>query len=253
MRRLLAFFLLTISVLGNDLFSQTIPEPMHPPRLVNDFANIFSDTEKQALEQMLRAYNDSTSTQIYVVTISDLQGYPASEFAYKVGDTWGIGQKGKDNGAVLLIKPRTRNERGDIFIATGYGLEERLTDARCGRIIDERILPFFRQDDYYGGVDAGVRAMMLYLSGAFKTEEAPDESLNESTDTSAIFLGVILAIVIILIVSKLGGGGGSSHGGSSGRPIFRGGFPTGRRMGGGGTFSGGGGGRFGGGGAGRSW
>ncbi len=89
MRRLLAFFLLTISVLGNGLFSQTIPEPMHPPRLVNDFANIFSDTEKQALEQMLRAYNDSTSTQIYVVTISDLQGYPASEFAYKVGDTWG--------------------------------------------------------------------------------------------------------------------------------------------------------------------
>ncbi len=248
--------ILLISGWNVSLHAQEIPEPMNPPRLVNDFAGIFSEEQKQDLEIILRAYNDSTSTQIYVVTVNDLQGYPASDFAFKLGEQWKIGQKGKNNGAVVLIKPKAGNSRGDLYIATGYGLEEKLTDARCGRIMDQYMIPYFRQSDYYSGTKAGVEVMMKYLSGQFKAEKKGDKM-----NTGGVIAFVILIILAIIIFSNIGKNGRNN--GNSGRggggmfipPIFGGG---GRRsgnddFGGFGGFGGGGGGSFGGGGGGRSW
>lgn len=122
--------LLTIVPLLPRAFGQDIPDPMYPYRLVNDFAEIFSPTERQALEQKLLAYNDSTSTQLYVVTVSDLGGYAAPDFAFRLGEKWQIGQAGRDNGAVILIKPKVGNSRGEAFIATGYGLEAKVNGVR---------------------------------------------------------------------------------------------------------------------------
>ena len=87
---------------------------------------IFSETEKQALESKLLTYNDTTSTQIYVVTVNDLNGYAVSDYSFRLGEKWEIGQKSKDNGAVILIKPKVGNSRGEAFIAVGYGLEARI-------------------------------------------------------------------------------------------------------------------------------
>ena len=101
------------------LYAQDVPEPMRPFRLVNDFSNIFSSSESQALESKLRAYNDTTSTQVYVVTVDDLGGYPASDYAFVLGEKWGIGKSGKDNGLLILIKPKVGNSRGQAFVATG--------------------------------------------------------------------------------------------------------------------------------------
>ena len=95
---------------------------MVPYQLVNDFAGIFTDAGNRALEQKLLAYNDSTSTQIYVVTIDDLGGYAASDFTFRLGEKWQVGQRSKNNGAVILIKTKRGNSRGEAFIATGYGL-----------------------------------------------------------------------------------------------------------------------------------
>ncbi|MFA6360053.1 MAG: TPM domain-containing protein, partial [Dysgonamonadaceae bacterium] len=127
--------------LYQGVVAQNIPNPMSPPRLVNDFANVFSETERQTLENKLRTYNDTTSTQIYVITVKDLDGYAISDYSFRLGEKWGIGQKQKDNGAVILIKPKIGNSRGEAFIAVGYGLEARINDAYAGRIVRDRMIP----------------------------------------------------------------------------------------------------------------
>jgi uncharacterized protein len=231
---------------------QNIPEPMSPPRLVNDFAGMFDDGERNALEQMLRNYTDTTSTQIYVVTVADLDGYDVSDYAIRLGEKWGIGQKEKDNGAVILIKPRIGNERGKVFIAVGYGLEPVLTDARCGRIIDNYMLPLFVNDEYYAGTKLAVEAMVRYLSGQFSADEKP------KSDPSSLIpiLVIIFAFIVIYLRNKNRNKGDDNS--SSDHDYFPPIFPTGggRPFGGGGGFGGfggSGGGSFGGGGSGRSW
>ncbi len=245
-----------------SLAAQDIPTPMSPPRLVNDFANVFSETEKQALENKLRTYNDTTSTQIYVVTVKDLSGYAVSDYSFRLGEKWKIGQKTKDNGAVILIKPKNGNSRGEAFIAVGYGLEARINDAFAGRIVRNEMIPYFKNDDYFSGINAAIDTMMKRLSGEFD----PDmKEGDEGPSTFTIIAFIFFFIVFIRLISKKGGGGDQNIGGdgsSSGRrgPVF---FPPimgGGRSGGfggggfgGGGFGGGGGGRFGGGGAGGSW
>lgn len=243
-------------------FAQNIPDPISPPRLVNDFANVFTETEKQALESRLRIYNDSTSTQIYVVTVKDLDGYAASDYSFRLGEKWKIGQKTKDNGAVILIKPKNGNSRGEAFIAVGYGLEARINDAFAGRIVRNDMIPYFKNDDYFSGVNSAIDTMIKRLSGEFD----PDmKDGNEGPSPFAIIAFIFFFIIFVRLISKKGGGGDQNIGGdgsSRGRrgPVF---FPPiigGGRSGGfggggfgGGGFGGGGGGRFGGGGAGGSW
>ncbi|MRR24232.1 TPM domain-containing protein, partial [bacterium] len=99
-----------------------LPRP-NPPRLVNDYAGILSPEEAQALENKLVAFDDSTSNQIAVVIVDDLQGYDRSDFAYRVARDWGIGQGDFNNGLLVLVKPKTASSSGQVFIATGYGLE----------------------------------------------------------------------------------------------------------------------------------
>jgi len=238
--------------------AQNIPDPMSPPRLVNDFANIFSASENAALEQKLLAYNDSTSTQIYVVTVNDLDGYDISDYSFQLGEKWKIGQKSKNNGAVILIKPKT-SSRGNAFIAAGYGLEAKLNDAYIGRIVRDVMIPHFQQNDYYGGVDAAVDVMIQRLSGEFTADK------KDSGNGGSISI-IIIVIILILIFASIGKGGGNDQnidrsgntrsGGSFFPPIFSGGSFGGGGFGGGfggGGFGGGGGGSFGGGGAGGSW
>lgn len=258
--RILAILLLYIWPLS----AQEIPEPMVPYQLVNDFAGIFTDAGNRALEQKLLAYNDSTSTQIYVVTIDDLGGYAASDFTFRLGEKWQVGQRSKNNGAVILIKPKRGNSRGEAFIATGYGLEARINDAYAGRIVRNVMIPYFVEEDYFGGVNAAVDEMIARLSGEF-TAEAEDQT--EGIPPLAI---IILVIGILILFAFISGGGdqhidSEGHRGGGNPPIF---FPPmmgGSRRSGGfggfgggggggfGGFGGGGGGSFGGGGAGGSW
>lgn len=250
--RLSVLFLVMFAALSMQ--AQTIPDPMSPPRLVNDFAGIFDQGQKNDLEQILQAYDDTTSTQIYVVTVTDLQGYAPSDYATRLGEKWGIGQKGKDNGAVILIKPRIGNERGQVFIATGYGLEATLNDGRVGRIIDNYMLPYFASGDYYTGTQAAIRAMIGYLSGEFTDDGNNDEAPSAAT---IIINLLIVGFFIYIIYKTYKNGGKGSSGNRGGGGTF---FPPiggGGRFGGGGSFGGGfgggGGGRFGGGGAGRGF
>lgn len=254
-KRIFHLSILLFGIWSQSLTAQTIPAPMNPPCLVNDFSKIFTDAQRQDLETMLRAYNDSTSTQIFVVTLNDLQGYPASDFAFKLGEQWKIGQKGKNNGAVILIKPKVGNSRGDLYIATGYGLEEKLTDARCGRIMDQYMIPYFRQNDYYNGTKAGIQTMIQFLSGQFKADKKDSEGSNGGEMIVFVFIFIILVIIISNISKRNGGNNGNSGGGGGVfiPPIFGGRRSNNDDDFGGFGSGGGGGGSFGGGGAGRSW
>ncbi len=244
-------FLALLIMIGGFAHAQNLPEPMSPPRLVNDFAGIFNDQQRDDLEKMLLVYNDTTSTQIYVVTVKDLEGYDVSDYAFRLGEKWGIGQKGKNNGAVILIKPKIGNSRGQVFIAVGYGLEEKLNDARVGRIIDNYMIPYFQQNDYYTATKGAVEAMIGYLSGQFQADEKADE-----LSAKDIIMGILLVLLFMYFMSKANKnnrGSGSSQGGGFFPPVVGGGFGGFGGGSRGGGFGGGGGGSFGGGGAGRSW
>lgn len=258
---LLALITFTFSV------SAGIPEKPVPPRLVNDFAGLLSAEEAARLERKLVEYNDSTSTQITVVTLNSLDGYDIDDLAQRIGQAWGAGQKSFDNGIVILIKPKVGNERGQAAIATGYGMEEIIPDAIARRIVDNEMIPCFRENDYFGGINAATDIITDLASGRFKAED------YESKDGAlAAIIPIVIIILVIILMGRNSGNkrrnigssnlpfwillsmlnnSGRSSGGSWGG--FGGGGGGGFGGGGGGGFGGFGGGGFGGGGASGSW
>ncbi len=261
-------FVLSVS-LPFRLAAQDFPEKPYPPRLVNDFAGMLKGEEINSLESKLVAFNDSTSTQIAIVTVSDLMGYEVADFAQRLAEKWGIGQKGLDNGILILVKPKTEGSMGQVSIAQGYGLEGAIPDLICARIIDNEILPAFREGDFYGGLDKASTVLMQLASGEFTA----DEYGNSGSDAGAIAPFIIFLIfLIIFMLIRSSGGRNQKHLGNKGLPLWLllsmmnsgsnshkgswGGFSGGsggRGFGGGGGFGGFGGGSFGGGGASGSW
>ncbi|MEG2493753.1 MAG: TPM domain-containing protein [Rikenellaceae bacterium] len=257
----LTLLILAIS-LSVSLFGQSLLEQPKPRQLINDYANIFSDAERTELESRLVALDDSTSTQVLVVTTSDLEGMDISYLATELGHKWGVGQDGKDNGVVILIKPKTDTERGGVFIAVGYGLEGVIPDAVSKAIVDNEMIPYFSRGDMSGGVNAAISTIGSLASSEFTADQYMKKGSSTSLNVFAIFFVIFIIIMLLprkrsvdvngdgaqvhssilpwLIIGSMGRGGGGGFGGSSG------GF-------GGGGFGGFGGGGFGGGGAGGSW
>lgn len=260
---IIAFLILTGTILTAR--AQNIPARPNPPRLVNDFTGVLSKSQIQQLETKLVDYNDSTSTQIVVVLVSDLGNYEAADFAYKLGESWGVGRKGQNNGAVVLIKPKTERSRGKAFIATGYGLEGVIPDALARRIVEVEMIPSFMENNYFAGIDKALNTIFSLASGAYTS----DEYLNRQQEapSGAWFVPIVIIAIIFLMMKLsrsnnhignnknlplwtalwLASQAGKSHGGSWGS------FSGGSRGFGGGGFGGFGGGSFGGGGAGGSW
>lgn len=248
------FGFLLLGLLANHSLSAQIPKPSNPPRLVNDFEGLLNAGQRQQLEQKLVRYNDTTSTQILIVTSSDLGGYDVSEFAIEIGDQWGVGRDGKDNGLVIVVSDRQRK----VFIATGWGLEGSITDVTAKRIVDQKMIPYFRNGDYYSGLQAATDVIIQILAGEFD-----GEALQREPEGIPIGTIIIIVIIIFIILSSMGGdnrGGNINRRGWSGPIIIGngGGFGGGGFGGSGGGFGGGGfggfgGGGFGGGGAGGSW
>ncbi len=163
--------LIYLFVLVFSAFAQ-IPDRPNPPRLVNDFANVLSKNEYNNLENSLEQFARQTSTQIVVVTVPDLQGYDRADFTFQLGEKWGVGQQGKDNGLVIMVKPKTNESSGQVFVATGYGLEAVLPDAIVNRdIVDNEMIPRFEQNDYYGGLAAGIDVIMDITRGEYTAEQ----------------------------------------------------------------------------------
>lgn len=264
-KKLFPILLIFISSFVSITNAQEIPDPMNPPRLVNDFASFLSPNETNQLEGKLRQFNSQTSTQIYVVIVKQLNGYAPADYATRLGEKWGIGQKGKDNGIVLLVKTKTADSRGEVFISTGYGLEGVVPDAIANQIVDNEIIPAFKNGQFYSGINKAVSTLISLTKGEFTAEQYQAKAQRSSSRGGGRFI----FFIILILFSLLGGSrnrmgrhsgvgrtlpfflllgmmnsGGRSHGGSFGNFSGGGGF---------GGFGGGGGGSFGGGGAGGSW
>jgi len=239
---------------------EKLPVPAKPESWVNDYAGVFSSAEKSALDNKLNEFEYRSSTQIFVVTLDDDGGYPASMLGPMIGEEWGVGQKGKDNGLVVLMDMQAR----DVFISTGYGLEEYITDATASRIVRNEIIPNFKRGDYYEGIDKATDVMISLLDGKFTAEQYRRETSSKGGSIGGVIFMIILFSIIfggrgrstgmgrsnLPLWLALGMLSGSRHSGSFGN--FSGG-KGGFGGGGFGGFGGGGGGSFGGGGAGGSW
>ena len=211
---------------------------------VVDTAQMIDAATRERLTQQLQALEQTSGDQIVVVTVPDLQGVPIEDFGYQLGRHWGIGQKGKDNGALLIV---ARDER-KLRIEVGYGLEGVLTDAQSWVIINQVIAPKFKAGNYSQGISDGVAAMLQVLGGAPLAEPAYASGQGGGDDFLAEHPGVVLLLFLAFIVVVAAcqfygicnsGGGGSRSGGFGGGGFGRGGGGGGFR-GGGGSFGGGG-------------
>lgn len=253
--------LLTLLLQSAWGFGQNIPAPMEPRRIVNDYADLFSPSQEQALEQKLVRFNDSTSSQITVVTLKSLDGYPAVDYAQRLGQKWGVGQKGKDNGIVILVKPKIGRERGEAAISVGYGLEGVIPDIIASRIVRNEMIPSFKRGNYYQGVDHATTIIMDLSRGEYTATQYAKKKSDRGGFPLFVLFPIFFFFILPLFVKRHRGyTTGSSHG-SAVPPFFIGGFGSSRSnfdsfsSGGGsfGGFGGFGGGSFGGGGAGGSW
>jgi len=259
--KVLLLFTIFLLQTGISFAQGSIPARPDPPHLVNDFANILSPDQVQSLESKLVAFNDSTSVQIAVVIVPTLDGYEKADYAQQLGQKWGVGGSKFNNGFVILVKPKSASENGEAFIATGYGVEQFVPDATSYDIVNNEMIPHFKQNDYYGGINAASDVLISLVKGEFKAD-----SYGKSKKAGkSVFIILTIIIVIVLLISRNNNNHHTINRTGSGAPLLfpwlmMGGFGSGSGSGSGGGFGGGGGGfggfgggGFGGGGAGGSW
>lgn len=233
---------------------------------VVDLANLIDPATEQSLSAELAALETKSTDQLVIVTLPSLQGYAIEDFGYQLGRHWGIGQKGKDNGVLLIVAPNERKVR----IEVGRGLEPHLTDAMSRLIIENAILPRFRRGDFQGGILAGVRDIQDVILGDAEEvkRRATGSRRSEPPDYLAlIIIGIWIALFIFIVYQNYRQASRMpQETGMNGRrrrrrsgfddiiiiPGGRGDWSGGGWSGGGGGFGGGGGG-FGGGGASGGW
>ncbi len=217
--------------------------------LVNDFAGVIG-SEAASIENVLRELEQKTGTQVAIVTLSSLEGGEIDDFAVRLFETWGIGQSGEDNGVLLLAAIEDREVR----IEVGYGLEPLIPDALAGRILDEAVLPAFRQEQYGAGMAAGAATLALLVANSAGVEltgtiAAPAPVAQTRNPLGGLLRFIVLLFLLPFIIRNPWLALMLFSSGRMGRGFGGGGFGRG----GGGGFGGFGGGMSGGGGAGRSW
>jgi uncharacterized protein len=255
LRALVAFGLLTGGAAGARA-AETLPPP--PTAYFNDYAGLVSAADAARLDAKLRQFAEQTSTQVLVVVFPSLPSPSLEDFTVRAAESWRVGRKDWDNGAVLFVFVNDRKMR----VETGYGLEGALPDQLAGRILDEQVRPRFRAGDWVGGLEAGIDGILAATRGEYT---APPKKAQAVPIVPVLI--IVLFVVLFLWLASQGSrnvhvgrtygrrgwrrdsgywGGGSTWGGGGGGGGWSGGSS------GGGGFSGGGG-SFGGGGASSSW
>ncbi len=256
-------FIILLIFLAKFSFAQDFPAK--PTTLVNDYSNTLSPAEIAKLESKLVAFDDSTSIQVAIAILKSVGDYDINDYASRLGRHWGVGGKENNSGVIIVVAIGDRK----ISIQTGYGMEGVLPDVYTKRIIENDIKPYFKTQNYYGGLEAATNSIISISKGEYKNTQPKSVKRNENKGASAFIILMIIAAIIMFI--KRGGGNGNGGGGqvigsrgvsdalfwglllgSSGRGGGFGGGGSGG-FGGGGGFGGFGGGSFGGGGSSGSW
>lgn len=259
------FILLTLFSFTAIFAQDVLPKP-NPPRLVNDVAGVLSAEQIDILERKLVALDDSTSNQMVVVLIKTLGDYAIEDYSVKLFREWGIGDKKRNNGILILASIDDRK----IWITTGTGLEGAIPDITASSIYRNEMVPQFKEQNYYRGIDNAINALSKAAVGEYKIKKEKGRE-RDGKGGSSIFTFLIILVIIIVMLGR-GGGRGGRGGGMMSRNGF-GDVATGMLLGsllgggnrgggwgggdsggfGGGGFGGFGGGSSGGGGAGGSW
>jgi len=169
---------------------------------VNDYAGMISPTHRDRLEEELKAFEQSDSTQLVILTVPSLEGEALETFSIRVGETWKIGQKNKDNGIIVVVSKQERKIR----IEVGRGLEGRLTDLLAGRIIDLVITPRFKRGDFDGGFQAGISALIDATRGEFKADERKTSTKKGAPPFLTFLIAGFVALLFIGSISRIFGG-----------------------------------------------
>jgi uncharacterized protein len=248
--RIPVLLLLTLLV-GQSLFAQPAVPVLQ--QRVTDFTNSLSFNEWKELESRLQRFEDSTSTQVAILLINSLEGASIDDYSMQVFEKNKIGQKGKDNGVLILVAKEDRKARIDV----GYGLEGVLTDAVTSQIREREMNPYFKAGNFYGGLSAGVTAIMATTAGEYKVDSHGRNAPLMTIIMALFFFGFLGAFVFPALAGKrryVIRSGGSRYQSGWGWPYggFGGGGFGGGSFGGGGGWSGGGG-MAGGGGSSGSW
>ncbi len=233
-----------------------MPTGWTPPRtqqMVNDYTGTLSRHEQQALELRLRACEDSSGVQILLLLVPDLGGNDIAGFAQQVWDEWKVGDSKLNNGVMLLIKPKNQSD-GQLRIQTGYGMEGALPDAFCKRIIDDKMIPYLQEGNYYRAINEALDVIIPIACGEYSMEQYQKDENRETLIGIGLFFVFIL---IVFLISRRHGnrhGGNGTHSGMGGIPYFGPSWGGGSFGGGSfGGFGGWGGGSSGGGGASGRW
>ncbi len=249
MKKLLSLLLLFFTIAA---IAQNIPQRPNPPRLVNDLAHILTNDQIETLERKLVHYDDSTSTQIVIVTVPTIGDNDIESFGLKILRDWGVGNKKNNNGIVIIASLEPNNKQ--VRIEVGYGLEGAIPDILAKQIIDNELIPDFKQGNYYRAFDRASDVIIKAATGEYKAPQ--DNRRNTRGNGGSILSFLIPLIIILIIISRSGGGGGGGMMSRRGSNPFMGGLLGGiigsslGRGGGGGWSGGDGGGGWSGGGGG---
>ncbi len=233
-------FLFFILALTSFLFAQ--PEVPLLKQWANDYTNTLSGNQLETLNYRLKTFEDSTTNQLVMLMIATLNDYPIEYYSHEVAQKNKIGTGENNNGAVLVIVKNDKKLR----IEVGYGLEGALPDALASSIIRNVIVPYFKKNDFYSGITAGIDAIISAIAGEYKTEKDISDD-----DEKTPFISIIIMIIFGILMFIFRGRGRGRRGGL----IYFGGLGGGRGGFSSGAFGGfsGGGGSFGGGGSSGSW
>jgi uncharacterized protein len=256
-RKLFVILALCAAVCVSVANASTPEPPLTPRDYVVDLAGIIRGDAAARMNAVLRELEQKTTAQVLVLTIQSLDGQGIDDFALKTKEKWKLGQKGKDNGVLIVVSVKERKYRLEI----GYGLEGVLPDSLVGAIGREYFVPYFRQGDYSTGIFAGAMAVVntiatqegVHITGMSGAQQPRAGRAGKPLGAFQMIVfgilgiaGLILFIthpgqcLLLIMASQMGGGRGGWSGGGGG-------------FGGGGSFGGGGGGRGGGGGASGGW
>ena len=247
--------LLVAVVLGVLPLYAQLNYPQKPAARVNDYGHLFSQQERLALESKLAAWEEATSNQLFIATFESLKGEDLNEVSIRIAEAWQPGQADRDNGVLITVFMLDRKSR----IEVGYGLEGVLPDAIVNDIRVNLMNPYFRAEQYYGGLDKAIEGIVAAVDGEYAAVAKPKR--RPSRHRGGGGGGGLMFIIVMLFLMLSGRGGGGRHRGRGVLPALflmsmmggghRGGFGSGGF--GGGGFGGGGGGGFGGGGSGGGW
>src|SRR5262245_52998151 len=188
-----------LAMLVQPVLAFALDVPPLTGRIV-DLVQVLPAHDSDQLTAQLKAHEDKTGNQVAVLIIPSLEGESVEEYSHRVATTWKLGQKGTDNGVLLLIALKERKLR----IEVGYGLEGTLTDLRSAHIIRDEIVPQFRNGDVPGGVRAGTQAILQTIEGTYQAKELPSDRMRSGQGTSAfqyVVIGIFVGFLAGLVLS----------------------------------------------------